>query len=150
MFRSLSVAMLPLLMGLALPAAAFEEAAISLKQLSDGSIIEFESSFCEVAVGDVMSVMLMGDGGDAAEARVVAATAKTHNGSTPNRVKTKGSARTAYIAAVIGMDGRIVEIALDEADPGWKTVHVQVEISTGEKLGVNLHSTPCESDAPTL
>ncbi len=48
------------------------------------------------------------------------------------------------------MDGRVVEIALDEATEGWKAVHVQVEISTGDKLGVNLHSTACESDEPTI
>jgi len=135
-------------LGMALPATAFEEAALSLQELSDGSIIEFESSFCEVAIGDTVSVMLLGDGGDAAEATVVAATVKARNGATPNQGKAKGGARTAYVTALIGMDGRVVEIALDEAAEGWKSVHVAVEISTGDKLGVNLHSTPCESNEP--
>lgn len=141
--------MLPLFFGVALPATAFEEAAISLQELSDGSIIEFESSFCGVAIGDTVSVMLLGDGGDAAEATVVAATVKAHNDATPNRGKAKGGARTAYVTALIGMDGRVVEIALDEAAEGWKAVHVAVEISTGDKLGVNLHSTACDADEPT-
>jgi hypothetical protein len=148
-FKSQCLAVLTLLFGVAHPAAAFEEAAISLQELSDGSIIEFESSFCEVAIGDTVSVMLMGDGGDAAEATVVAATAKTRNGATPNRGKVRGAARAAYVTAVIGMDGRVVEIALDEATEAWKAVHVQVEISTGDKLGVNLHSTACESGETT-
>lgn len=145
MFKPQNHAMLLLCCGLALPATAFEEAAVSFRELSDGSIIEFESSFCEVAVGDTVSVMLMGNGGDAAAAEVVAASVKAHSGATLNQDKGKGSARTAYVKAVIGMDGRVVEIALDEANAGWKTVHVQVEISTGDELGVNLHSTPCES-----
>jgi hypothetical protein len=149
-FKSQSLAVLPLLLGVALPAAAFEEAAISLQELSDGSIIEFESSFCEIAIGDSVSVMLMGDGGDAAEATVVATTVKPHNGATPNKGKTRGGTRTAYVTAVIGMDGRVVEIALDEAAEGWKAVHVQIEISTSDKLGVNLHSTACEFDEPTI
>ena len=137
--------MLPLFLGMPLPASAFEEAAISLQELSDGSIIEFESSFCEVANGDTVSVMLLGDGGDAAEATVVAATAKARNAATPNKGKGKGGTRSAYVTALIGMDGRVVEITLDEIAEGWKAVHVQVEISTGDKLGVNLHSTACES-----
>jgi len=150
LFKSQSLAVLPLLLGVALPATAFEEAAISLQELSDGSIIEFESSFCEVAIGNSVSVMLMGDGGDAAEATIVAATVKARNGATPNKGKASGGARTAYATAVIGMDGRVVEIALDEAAEGWKAVHVQVEISTGDKLGVNLHSTACESNELTI
>ena len=51
---------------LALPALAFEVADISLKELEDGSIVEFESSFCEVVVGDTVSVTLTGTEGDAA------------------------------------------------------------------------------------
>jgi hypothetical protein len=127
-FKSLSLAVLPFYLGLALPATAFEEAGISLQELSDGSIIEFESSFCEVAIGDTVSVMLMGNAGDAAEATVVAATVKPRNRATPNPGKARGGARTAYITAVIGMDGRVVEI------------------SNGDKLGINLHATACESD----
>ena len=150
MFKSKNHAMLLLCCGLALPALAFEEAAVSFRELSDGSIIEFESSFCEVAVGDTVSVMLMGNGGDAAAAEVVAASVKAHNGATLNKDKGKGSARSAYVKAVIGMDGQVVEIALDEADAGWKTVHVQVEISTGDELGVNLHSTACESSEAAI
>ena len=145
-FKPQTLVVLPLFLGMALPATAFEEAAISLQELSDGSIIEFESSFCAVAIGDTVSVMLLGDGGDAAEATVVAATVKAPNGATPNQGKAKGGARTAYVTALIGMDGRVVEIALDEAADGWKSVHVAVEISTGDKLGVNLHSTACESN----
>ncbi len=144
MFKLKNLAMPLLCCGLALPATAFKETAISLKELSDGSIIEFESSFCEIAIGDTVSIMLMGNDGDAAEAEVVAASVKARNSATANKDKTKKSTRAAYVKAIIGMDGRVVEIALDEADAGWKTVHVRVEISTGDELGVNLHSTPCK------
>ena len=129
---------------LALPAGAFEVAEISLKELGDGSIVEFESSFCEVVVGDTISVMLGGDEGDAAIVEVVAAYVKAHNGATPNRGKKKGGPRTASITPIIGADGRSVDITLDAADEGWRTVHTRLELSSGDKLGVNLHSNPCE------
>jgi plastocyanin len=131
---------------LALPALAFEVAEISLKELEDGSIVEFESSFCEVAVGDTVSVMLTGDEGDAATVEVVAAYLKSHNAATPNRGKKKGGSRTASITPVIAVEGRSVSITLDAADEGWHTVHARLELSSGDKLGVNLHSTPCEED----
>ena len=131
---------------LALPALAFEVAEISMKQLSDGSIVEFESSFCEVMVGDTVSVMLTGAEGDAATVEVVAAYVKAHNGATPNRGKKRGGARTASITPVIGVDGRSVDITLDAADEGWRTVHARLELSSGDKLGVNLHSTSCEEE----
>jgi hypothetical protein len=131
---------------LALPALAFEVAEISLKELEDGSIVEFESSFCEVAVGDTVSVMLTGDEGDAATVEVVAAYLKSHNAATPNRGKKKGGPRTASITPVIGVEGRSVNITLDAADESWHTVHARLELSSGDKLGVNLHSTPCEED----
>ncbi len=130
----------------AIPAAAFEVAEISMQELSDGSIIEFESSFCEVVVGDTVSVMLTGDGGDSDIATVVAASVKTHNGATPNRGKKKGGDRTGSITPVIGVDGRSVDLTLDAADDGWHTVHARLELSNGDKLGVNLHSTPCDPD----
>jgi hypothetical protein len=130
----------------ALPALAFEVAEISLKELSDGSIVEFESSFCEVVVGDTVSVMLTGVEGDAATAEVVAAYLKARNAATPNRGKKKGGARTASITPIIGADGRSVDITLDDADEGWHTVHARLELSNGDKLGVNLHSTPCEPE----
>ena len=131
---------------LALPALAFEVAEISLKELEDGSIVEYESSFCEVAVGDTVSVMLMGVEGDAETVVVVAAYLKMHNAATPNRGKKKGGARTASIMPVIGVDGRSVDITLGGADEGWHTVHARLELSSGDKLGVNLHSTPCDED----
>jgi hypothetical protein len=131
---------------LALPALAFEVAELSMKELEDGSIIEYESSFCEVVVGDTVSVMLTGIEGDAASVEVVAAYVKARNGATPNRGKKKGGPRTGSITPVIGVDGRSVDITLDAADEGWHTVHARLELSSGDKLGVNLHSTPCDDD----
>ena len=128
---------------LAFPAAAFEVTELSMKELSDGSIIEFESSFCGVTVGDTIPVMLTGEEGDAATAEVVAASVKTRNGATPNRGKMKGGDRMASVSDVIGSDGRSVDLTLDTADEGWRTVHARVELSTGDTLGVNLHSRPC-------
>ena len=131
---------------LALPAVAFDVAEVSMKELSDGSIIEFESSFCEVVVGDTVPVMLTGDDGDAATAEIVAVSVKTHNGATPNRGRKKGGERTADVSGVIGPDGRTIDVTLDAADEDWHTVHARIELSTGDKLGVNLHSMPCEED----
>jgi hypothetical protein len=128
---------------LALPAAAFEVTDVSMKELSDGSIIEFESSFCGVSVGDTVQVMLTGEEGDATTAEFVAVSVKTHNGATPNRGKKKGSARTASVFGVIGPDGRTIDITLEAADDGWHTAHTRTELSTGDTLGVNLHSKPC-------
>ncbi len=150
MFKSQYLAALPFCCALAFPAAAFEESAISLKKLPDGSIIEYESSFCEVAIGESVSVLLIGNSGDAAEAKIVAAYVKPHAGATPRKGKAKDSPHGAYVTAVIGMEGRVVDIALDEAEPGWTSIHLQVEISSGDKLGVNLHSTPCEKGAAAI
>lgn len=132
--------------GLAVPAASFQVAELSMKELSDLSVVEFESSFCEVVVGDTVSVMLSGAVGDAATAEIVAASIKSRNGATPNRGKQKGGDRTGEIMSVIGADGRSIDITLDAADEGWHTVHVRLELSNGDRLGVNLHSTPCEPD----
>jgi hypothetical protein len=136
---------------LAAPSAgAFEVSEISMKELSDLSIIDFESSFCEVVVGDTVSVSLMGTEGEAAIATIVAASVKSRNGATPNRGKgkdnVKGGARTGAISSVISADGRAVDVTLTAADDGWHTVHVRLELDTGDKLGVNLHSTPCEEE----
>ena len=150
MFKIHTLAVLVAAAALALPAAAFEEAGISLKELSDGSIIEFESSFCDVAVGDTVTVMLMGTAGDAASAEIVAVSVKTNNSATPNKGNKKGGDRIAYVVPVIGMDGRVVDITLDVAEDGWRTVHLHVELSNGDRLGVNLHATPCESNDLTL
>ena len=133
-------------LALAYPAAAFDVAELSLKELSDGSVIEFESSFCGVVVGDTVPVILTGEEGDAATAEVVAVSVKRHNGATPNRGKNRGGDRTASVSGVIGTDGRTVDLTLDAADPGWHTVHARIELSTGDKLGVNLHSMSCEED----
>jgi hypothetical protein len=146
LIKSLWLAALLICVGIAPPAFAFEEAAISLKELSDGSIVEYESSFCEVSVGETVSVLLMGDRGDAAEATIVATTVQSRNSAKPNAGKSKVGARNAYVAAVIGMGGKFAEITLDEAEAGWKNVHLQIEISTGDKLGLNLRSTTCASD----
>ena len=143
-FRNFTV--LAAAFALALPAAAFDVAEVSMKELSDGSIIEFESSFCGVVVGDTVPVMLTGADGDAATAEIVAVSVKTHNGATPNRGKKKGSARTASVSGVIGPDGWTIDITLDAADEGWHTTHARIELSTGDKLGVNLHSMPCGED----
>ena len=80
-------------------AGAFEVAEISMKELSDLSIVDFESSFCEVVVGDTVTVTLMGTEGDAATATIVAASPKPQNGATPNRGKGngRGGARTGEI-----------------------------------------------------
>jgi hypothetical protein len=90
--------------------------------------------------------MLTGVEGDAATAEVVAAYLKARNVATPNRGKKRGGARTASITPVIGADGRSVDITLDDADDGWHTAHARLELSNGDKLGVNLHSTPCEPE----
>ena len=44
---------------------------------------------------------------------------------------------------VIGPDGRTIDITLEAADDGWHTAHTRTELSTGDTLGVNLHSKPC-------
>jgi hypothetical protein len=131
-----------------LSAGAFEVAEISMKELSDLSIVDFESSFCEVVVGDTVTVALMGTEGDAATATIVAASLKPQNGATPNRGKGngRGGARTGEIESVILADGRSIDVMLTAADDGWHTVHVRLELDTGDKLGVNLHSTPCEEE----
>jgi hypothetical protein len=141
-----NLAVLAIGIALALPAAAFDVAEVSMKELSDGSIIEFESSFCGVMVGDTVSVMLTGVEGDAATAEIVAVSDKARNGATPNRGKKKGGDRTASVTGVIGPDGRTIDITLDAADEGWRTVHTRIELSTGDRLGVNLHSMPCEEE----
>ena len=146
MIKIRNIAALAAAFALALPAAASDVAEVSMKELSDGSIIEFESSFCGVSVGDTLPVMLTGEDGDATTAEIVAVSVKTQNGATPNRGKKKGSARTASVSGVIGPDGRTVDITLDAADEGWHTAHARIELSTGDKLGVNLHSMPCGDD----
>jgi hypothetical protein len=137
-------ALLMLGTALAAPAHAFDVAEVTTKELSDGSLIEYESSFCEVAVGDTVSVMLVGEGGDAANAELVAASLKPHNGATPMRSKSHGGARGAAISPVISADGEVAEIKLDAADEGWRTVHVRLELSNGDSLGVNLHASACK------
>jgi len=144
MIKFRNIAVFAAAFALALPAAAFDVAEVSMKELSDGSVIEFESSFCEVVVGDTVPIMLTGADGDAATAEIVAVSVKTHNGATPNRGKKKGGDRTASVFGVIGPDGRTIDLTLDAADEGWHTVHARIELSTGDKLGVNLHSMPCE------
>jgi len=39
-----------------------------------------------------------------------------------------------------------VDRALADADDGWRTVQVRLELSRGDELGVNLHSTPREEE----
>jgi hypothetical protein len=56
--NAVASAVLAAAFALALPAAAFDVAEVSMKELSDGSVIEFESSFCEVVVGDTLPIML--------------------------------------------------------------------------------------------
>lgn len=141
-----NIAVLAAAFALALPAAAFDVAEVSMKELTDGSVIEFESSFCGVVVGDTVPIMLTGEDGDAATVEIVAVSVKTRNGATPNRGKKKGGDRTASVFGVIGSDGRTIDLTLDTADEGWHTVHARIELSTGDKLGVNLHSMPCEED----
>jgi hypothetical protein len=137
-------------LALALPASAFEVSDVSTEELSDGSIIEYESSFCEVAVGDTVSVTLVGAEGDAATAEIVAASLKAHNAVTPNQGRKKGGARTGFLTVTIGPDGRSADLTLEAVDDGWHTVHVRIGLSTGDELGVNLHSTSCEAEEPTL
>lgn len=138
---------------LALPAQAFDVAEISLKEFDDGSIVEYESSFCEVTVGDTVVVTLVGDGGggDADVAMIEAVELKKgNNKATPSRGAgpdgAKGGERTADITPMISADGRSAEISLVDATDGWHTVHVRLELDTGGRLGVNLHSTPCEPE----
>jgi hypothetical protein len=138
---------------LALPALAFDVAEISLKEFDDGSIAEYESSFCEVMVGDRVVVTLVGDGGggDADIAMIEAVELKKgNNQATPSRGQgpegAKGGPRTAEITPMISADARSVEITLNAATDGWRTVHVRLELDTGGRLGVNLHSTPCEPE----
>ncbi len=137
----------------AAPATAFQMVETSMQELSDLSVIEFESSFCEVRVGDTVTVNLsvaLGDElSDAATATIVAASVKSRNGATPNRGKKKGGDRTATIDPLILAGSRAIDVTLTDADDsgkGWHTVHVRLELSTGDKLGVNLHSTPCEPE----
>ena len=141
-----NIAVLAVGFALALPAAAFDVADLSMKELSDGSIIEFESSFCGVVVGDTVPVMLTGEDGDAATVEIVAVASKARNFATPNRGKRNGGDRSAAVSELIGPDGRTVDVTLDSADDGWRTVHTRIELSTGDKLGVNLHSMPCEGE----
>jgi hypothetical protein len=123
------------------PVYGFEVASLSMEELSDGSIVEYESSFCEVLVGDTVTVTLM-----ETDATVVSAEVKTRNGATPNRGKNRGGPRTATVVAVLMDSGTSVDLTLDSADDGWHTVHVKLELSTGDKLGVNLHSTMCDEE----
>jgi len=129
---------------LAAPAQAFDVAEITTRELSDGSLLQYESSFCEVAVGDTVLVVLDGEDGDAAAAELVAASLKPQNGVTPKRGATQGGGPTASVSSVIGPDSETAELTVAAADAGWRTLHVRLELSSGDKLGVNLHATPCD------
>jgi hypothetical protein len=135
----------------------------------DGSLIVYESSWCEVQVGMPVTVTLrdvLDPPADSPEGNPESVTAKVmavylknydkqgdkkfKNAVTSNG-KVKNKQATVTPMSEVVPPAPIVMITLQtvtDADGAvvddWYTVHLRLVLSDGSRLGVNLHSMPCE------
>lgn len=146
------------LMAAAGPVLSADVAELSTEVLEDGSVVQYQSSFCEVSVSDMVSVTLtdvtdpMAPGSLAATVQISAVEYKNMSKENKNAVTPNGEdpGKTAgFMPMTVDPPTRSVDITLASASAGWHTVHLRLVLitETGEaagRLGVNLNSTPCD------
>ncbi len=109
---------------------------------SDGSMIDFNSAFCEVGVPtDPVTVALTAPSGGDAVGLLITGLALRNSKGTPSKSKGGGKRTPTWTASAFGFTSIVITML---GFDGGKTAHFGLVLSNGDILGVNLHTNSCD------
>ena len=111
---------------------------------SDGSMIDFNSAFCEVGVpNDPVTVSLTNSSGGDADGLTITGLALRNSKGTPSKSKGGGKRNPTFDMNGTAFGGTSIDIRVLSFD-GGKSAHFGLILSNGDVLGVNLHTNSCD------